>query len=110
MRIKELEYESHQLNTYNRQLTEHMQRLDMEKDETILRHTRETADLLKRNSMLEERVKQLERGVKPVQDIMAGDFTGFENPTMQNHSWDDFSMVHGPTLQQECVQNSPFSG
>ncbi|KAJ6159679.1 hypothetical protein N7497_004216 [Penicillium chrysogenum] len=104
MRIKELEYESHQLNTYNRQLTEHMQRLDMEKDETILRHTRETADLLKRNSMLEERVKQLERGVKPVQDIMAGDFTGFENPTMQNHSWDDFSMVHGPTLQQECVQ------
>ncbi|KAJ6186500.1 hypothetical protein N7519_007801 [Penicillium mononematosum] len=104
MRIKELEYESHQLNTYNRQLQEHMQRLDMEKDETILRHTRETADLLKRNSMLEERVKQLERGVKPVQDIMAGDFTGFENPTMQNHSWDDFSMVPGPTLQQECVQ------
>ncbi|KAJ5801627.1 uncharacterized protein N7518_003695 [Penicillium psychrosexuale] len=102
--MKNQDYENHQLTAYNRQLTEHIQRQDMEKDETILRHTRETANLLKRNNMLEERNKQLERSVKPVQEIMTGEFTGFENPTMENHSWDDFSTVTGPLLQSDCVQ------
>ncbi|KAJ5511173.1 hypothetical protein N7453_003276 [Penicillium expansum] len=102
--MKTLEYENHQLTAYNRQLTEHIQRQDMEKDETTLRHTRETANLLKRNSMQEEIIKQLERGVKPAQENLSGDFTGFENPTMENPSWDDFSMVTGPPLQPEYVQ------
>lgn len=104
MRIKEVEYENHQLTAYNRQLTEHIQHQDMERDETILRHTRETANLLKRNSMLEEKIKQLERGVKPAQESLSGDFAGFENPAMENPSWDDFSMVTGPPLQPEYVQ------
>ncbi|OQD69407.1 hypothetical protein PENPOL_c002G08405 [Penicillium polonicum] len=102
--MKTLEYENHQLTAYNRQLTEHIQRQDMEKDEATLRHTRETANLLKRNSIQDEIIKQLERGVKPAQENLPGDFTGFENPTMENSSWDDFSMVTGPPLQPEYVQ------
>ncbi|KAJ5971368.1 uncharacterized protein N7479_001286 [Penicillium vulpinum] len=105
-----LKYEIHQLNLYNAQLTEHIQRQDMEKDEIILRNTRETANLLKRNAILEETnkrqeeiINQLKRGVNPAQESQSGEFTSFENPTMESQSWDDL-MVTGPPVQPECVQ------
>ncbi|KAJ5153779.1 uncharacterized protein N7500_009218 [Penicillium coprophilum] len=87
-----LEYENRQLIDYNMQLAEHIQRQDIEKDEIIVTHTRETANLLKRNRHLEERIKQLEHGAKVAQESRPGEFTNFENPTMENTSWDGFSM------------------
>ncbi|KAJ5371783.1 bZIP transcription factor bZIP-1 [Penicillium concentricum] len=97
-----LEYENRQLIDYNMQLAEHIQRQDIEKDEIIITHTRETANLLKRNRHLEERIKQLEHGAKLAQESQPGDFTSFENP-MENPSWDGFSMA-GPPLQPDGIQ------
>ncbi|OQE36770.1 hypothetical protein PENCOP_c011G03553 [Penicillium coprophilum] len=101
-----LEYENRQLIDYNMQLAEHIQRQDIEKDEIIVTHTRETANLLKRNRHLEERIKQLEHGAKVAQESRPGEYTNFENPTMENTSWDGFSMVTGPSLQPDGIQAS----
>ncbi|KAJ5209998.1 bZIP transcription factor bZIP-1 [Penicillium cf. griseofulvum] len=99
-----LEYDIHQLTLYNEQLTEHIQRQNIEKDELIITHTRQTANLVKRNRILEERIQQLEHGAKPAQESQPGDFTSFENPTMESSPWDGFSMVTGTPLQPEGVQ------
>ncbi|CAI7590758.1 unnamed protein product [Penicillium glandicola] len=105
MRIKEMEYENRNLKANQGQMEQCVQSLVMERDETAVVHTRETANLLKRIGMQEERINQLERGVKPVQETLPGDFTGFGNLTMKAHSWDDFSMATELPLQSDCVQS-----
>lgn len=104
MREAELLHEKSEWIGAHGQMTQYIEGLHMEKDEIIRVHTLETAELRKKNNILMETVDKLERGIKPVQETLPGDFTGFENLSMESHSWNDFSMQNGAPMQPECRQ------
>jgi protein-tyrosine-phosphatase len=104
MREAELLREKSEWIVTHQQMTQYIDGLHMEKDELIRVHTLETAELRKKNNILMETVDKLERGMKPVQENLQGDFTGFENLTMESHPWEDFPMTNGIPMQQECRQ------
>jgi len=87
------------------QVTQYLESLHIEKDEMIRVHTLETAELRKKNNILMETVEKLERGVKPGMESH-GEF-GFENMSMDGHSWDDFSMVNGLPMQDQMSASGP---
>lgn len=103
MREAELLREKNEWILTHGQMNQYIEGLHMEKDEIIRVHTLETAELRKKNNILMETVDKLERGVKPVQESLPGDFAGFENLTMEGQPWDDFSMSNNLSLQPECV-------
>lgn len=103
MREAELLREKNEWLVTHGQMSQYIEGLHMEKDEIIRVHTLETAELRKKNNILMETVDKLEHGVKPVQESLPGDFTGFENLTMEGQPWDDFSLSNGLPLQPECV-------
>lgn len=106
MREAELLREKSEWILTHGQMNQYIEGLHMEKDEVIRVHTLETAELRKKNNILMETVDKLERGIKPVQDNLPGDFTGFENLTMESHPWEDYSMQNGIPLQPECPRQS----
>ncbi|KAJ5124894.1 uncharacterized protein N7515_008719 [Penicillium bovifimosum] len=103
MREAELLREKSEWIVTHGQMNQYIEGLHMEKDEIIRVHTLETAELRKKNNILMETVENLERGVKPVHEPLPGDFTGFENMTMEAQPWDDYSMSNAMPLQQECL-------
>ncbi|OGE50886.1 hypothetical protein PENARI_c015G02733 [Penicillium arizonense] len=105
MREAELLREKSEWIVTHQQMNQYIEGLHMEKDEVIRVHTLETAELRKKNNILMETVDKLERGVnvKPVPEATPGDFTGFENLTMDTH-WDDFAMTTGVPMQQDHLQ------
>ena len=103
MREAELLREKSEWIVTHQQMNQYIEGLHMEKDEVIRVHTLETAELRKKNNILMETVDKLERGIKPAQDNIPGDFTGFENLTMESQPWEDFSMSNGMPMQ-ECRQ------
>ncbi|CAG7956841.1 unnamed protein product [Penicillium salamii] len=104
MREAELLREKSEWIVTHGQMNQYIEGLHMEKDENIRVHTLETAELRKKNNILMETVDKLERGIKPAQDNLSGDFTGFENLSMESHPWDDFSMQNGVPMQPECAR------
>jgi hypothetical protein len=103
MREAELLREKSEWIVTHGQMNQYIEGLHMEKDEIIRVHTLETAELRKKNNILMETVEKLERGVKPVHEPLPGDFTGFENMTMEGQPWDDYSMSNAMPLQQGCL-------
>jgi hypothetical protein len=108
MREADLLREKSEWIVTHQQMNQYIEGLHMEKDEVIRVHTLETAELRKKNNILMETVDKLERGVnvKPVPEVTPGDFTGFENLTMDTH-WDDFAMTTGLPMQQDHLQARP---
>jgi hypothetical protein len=105
MREADLLREKSEWIVTHQQMNQYIEGLHMEKDEVIRVHTLETAELRKKNNILMETVDKLERGanMKPVPETIPGDFTGFENLTMDTH-WDDFPMTNGIPMQQDHLQ------
>jgi len=90
------------------QITQYIEGLHMEKDEMIRVHTLETAELRKKNNILMETVEKLERGIKPaLADNHAGEFTGFENLSMEGHPWEEFTMAHGLSMSEPVPATQP---
>lgn len=84
------------------QITQYIESMHMEKDELIRAHTLETADLRKKNNILKETVEKLERQPKPSAP-MSHEFSDFENLTMDNSAWEDFSMANGLPMEQSAA-------
>ncbi|KAJ5591892.1 uncharacterized protein N7459_002261 [Penicillium hispanicum] len=81
------------------QITQYLEGVHMEKDEMIRVHTLETAELRKKNNILMETVEKFERGIKPSgPENHPGDFSGFENMSMEGHPWEEFTMANGLSM------------
>lgn len=93
----------------NRQqhITNYVDNLHMEKDEIIRVHTLETADLRKKNNILMETVEKYERGMRPgMTEPQANEFPAFENLSMDNQVWDEFSMPQGLSMQDQMASST----
>ncbi|KAL4890604.1 hypothetical protein BDV59DRAFT_92072 [Aspergillus ambiguus] len=107
MRLREAELlrEKSEWMAAQQEITHFINSLHMEKDEMIRVHTLETADLRKKNNILKETIEKLERHARP--SNMATDFSDFDNLTMDNTPWEDFTMVNSLSLDAEPVATAP---
>jgi hypothetical protein len=86
------------------QVNQYLEGLHMEKDELIRAHTLETAELRKKNNILRETMDKLEQQLKSsTSHTFATEFGDFENITMENGPWEDFSMVNEMPLDAEPI-------
>lgn len=99
--------EQGELMNRQQQISNYVDGLHMEKDEIIRVHTRETTELRKKNNILMETVEKLERGIKPsMAEAHPSEFAGFENLSMDNQVWDEFSMPHGLSMQEQMPSST----
>lgn len=135
MREAELLREKGEWLTAQQQINQYIEGLHMEKDELIRTHTLETAELRKKNNILREAVERLESQLKAsgiknnssgssnesnnndssssssssnsaTSTTFSSEFTDFENLTVDNSPWEDFSMVNSLSLDTEPVSSS----
>ncbi|KAL2870077.1 putative bZIP transcription factor [Aspergillus lucknowensis] len=106
MRLREQEHlrEKNEWVAAQQEIGQYINSLQMDKDELIRVHTLETADLRKKNNILKETVEKLERHAR---SNLATDFSDFENLTMENSQWEDFTMVNSLSLETEPVAPQP---
>ncbi|KAJ6172625.1 hypothetical protein N7470_001692 [Penicillium chermesinum] len=100
-RESDLLREQGELMNRQQHITNYVENMHLEKDEMIRVHTLETAELRKKNNILMETVDKLERGMKSGMTESHGEFAGFENLTMDNPVWDEFSMAHGLSMPDQ---------
>ncbi|KAL2009553.1 hypothetical protein VTN00DRAFT_5360 [Thermoascus crustaceus] len=108
LREAELLREKGEWLTAQQQINQYIEGLHMEKDELIRTHTLETAELRKKNNILREAVEKLESQLKTSSNTtnFSNEFSDFENLTMDNNSWEDFSMVNSLSLETEAISSS----
>lgn len=108
LREAELLREKGEWLTAQQQINQYIEGLHMEKDELIRTHTLETAELRKKNNILREAVEKLESQLKSSSNTtnFSNEFSDFENLTMDNNSWEDFSMVNSLSLETEAISSS----
>lgn len=104
LREAELLREKGEWMTAQQQINQYIENLHMEKDELIRAHTLETAELRKKNNILREAVEKLESQVRVSNPTtFTNEFSDFENLTMDNSPWEDFSMVNSLSLDADPV-------
>ncbi|KAE8144328.1 hypothetical protein BDV25DRAFT_99045 [Aspergillus avenaceus] len=104
LREAELLREKSEWIATQQEIHQYVNSMHMEKDEIIRVHTLETAELRKKNNILKETVEKLERHARTsTAPNMATDFSDFENLTMENTPWEDFTMVNSLSLESEPV-------
>jgi hypothetical protein len=103
LREAELHREKTELFERQEQLHHYIEQLHMEKDEMIRSHTLETGELRKKNSILREHLEKMETSARSSNTTSAfrHEFSDFENLTMENSPWEDFSMVNEFSLDVE---------
>jgi hypothetical protein len=105
LREAELLREKGEWLTTQQQFQQYIEGLHMEKDELIRTHTLETAELRKKNNILRETMEKMEHQMKPTANphpaTFANEFGDFENITMENAPWEDFSLVNNISLEAE---------
>jgi hypothetical protein len=113
MKIREQDFlrEKAEWHTQQQQCKQYIDSLIIERDEIIRNHTLETADLRKKNNFLTEHIQKLESAAMsaPSSGGFSSEFSDFENLTMDQSPWEDFSIVndypmdnaehHHPSLQ-----------
>lgn len=104
LREAELLREKGEWMTAQQQINQYIENLHMDKDELIRQHTLETAELRKKNNILREAVEKLESQARVSNPTtFTNEFSDFENLTMDNSPWEDFSMVNSLSLETEAV-------
>ncbi|EEQ84682.1 hypothetical protein RJZ56_003534 [Blastomyces dermatitidis] len=104
MKLREQEYHREKAELFEReqQLRTYINQLHMEKEEMIRSHTLETGELRKKNAILREHLEKVELGAQPAPNsAFRNEFSDYENITMENAPWDDFSMVNEFSLNTE---------
>ncbi|OKL58408.1 hypothetical protein UA08_06095 [Talaromyces atroroseus] len=114
LREAELLREKGEWLTTQQQFQQYIEALHMEKDELIRSHTLETAELRKKNNILRETMEKMEHQLKPTANAHSATFTNefgdFENITMENTPWEDFSLVNNISLEAEPMAASVANG
>ncbi|KAJ9303137.1 transcriptional regulator family: bZIP [Paecilomyces variotii] len=104
LREAELLREKGEWMTAQQQINQYIDNLHMDKDELIRQHTLETAELRKKNNILREALEKLESQARVSNPTtFTNEFSDFENLTMDNSPWEDFSMVNSLSLETEAV-------
>ncbi|PGH33595.1 hypothetical protein GX50_03583 [[Emmonsia] crescens] len=104
MKLREAEYHREKTELFEREqhLRGYIDQLHMEKEEMIRSHTLETGELRKKNAILREHLEKAELNAQPVPNsTFRNEFSDYENITMENAPWDDFSMVNEFSLGTE---------
>jgi hypothetical protein len=103
LRETDLHREKTELFERQEQLHHYIEQLHMEKEEMIRSHTLETGELRKKNSILREHLEKMETNARSSNTTSAfrHEFSDFENLTMENSPWEDFSMVNEFSLDVE---------
>ncbi|OJD26680.1 hypothetical protein ACJ73_01929 [Blastomyces percursus] len=104
MKLREQEYHREKAEHFEReqQLRTYINQLHLEKEEMIRSHTLETGELRKKNAILREHLEKVELGAQPAPNsTFRNEFSDYENITMENAPWDDFSMVNEFSLNTE---------
>ncbi|KAH8429869.1 putative bZIP transcription factor [Aspergillus melleus] len=111
MRLREAELlrEKSEWIAAQQEITQYINTMHMDKDEMIRVHTLETTELRKKNNILKETVEKLERHARtaPAPSNLANEFSDFENLTMSNSPWEDFTMVNSLSLDSDPVTSAP---
>ncbi|RHZ59468.1 hypothetical protein CDV55_101897 [Aspergillus turcosus] len=104
LREAELLREKSEWMAAQQQINQYIDGLHMDKDEMIRVHTLETAELRKKNNILKETVEKLERQMRSSATTnLNTDFSDFENLTMDNAPWEDYTMSNGLQLETEST-------
>lgn len=104
LREAELLREKSEWMAAQQQINQYIEGLHMDKDEMIRVHTLETAELRKKNNILKETVEKLERQMRSSATTnLNTDFSDFENLTMDNAPWEDYTMSNGLPLETEST-------
>ncbi|KAF7118609.1 hypothetical protein CNMCM5793_008147 [Aspergillus hiratsukae] len=104
LREAELLREKSEWMAAQQQINQYIEGLHMDKDEIIRVHTLETAELRKKNNILKETVERLERQMRSSATTnLNTDFSDFENLTMDNAPWEDYTMSNGLPLEAEST-------
>ncbi|EER39110.1 bZIP transcription factor [Histoplasma capsulatum H143] len=104
MKLREAEYHREKAELFEREqhLRGYIDQLHIEKEEMIRSHTLETGELRKKNAILREHLEKVELNAQPASNsTFRNDFSDYENITMENAPWDDFSMVNEFSLGTE---------
>lgn len=104
MKLREAECHREKAELFEREqhLRGYIDQLHIEKEEMIRSHTLETGELRKKNAILREHLEKAELNAQPAPNsTFRNDFSDYENITMENAHWDDFSMVNEFSLGTE---------
>ncbi|PGH12711.1 hypothetical protein AJ79_04071 [Helicocarpus griseus UAMH5409] len=104
MKLREADYIREKTELFEREqhLRGYIEQLHMEKEEMIRSHTLETGELRKKNAVLREHLEKAELNAQSATNsTFRNEFSDYENITMENAPWDDFSMVNDFSLGTE---------
>lgn len=112
LKLRESEFlrEKNEWIAAQQQVNQYIENLHMEKEEMVRKHTLETGELRKKNTILREHIEKLETTARPASNPSAfsNEFSDYENVTMDNSPWEDFSMINefsldvdGPPASQQ---------
>lgn len=98
LKLREAEFlrEKNEWVAAQQQVNQYTENLHMEKEEMVRKHTLETGELRKKNSILREHIEKLETTAKPASNpsTFSNEFSDYENVNMENGPWEDFSMIN----------------
>ncbi|EEH46485.1 uncharacterized protein PADG_02583 [Paracoccidioides brasiliensis Pb18] len=97
MKLREAEYLREKTEMFEREqhLRGYIDQLHLEKEEMIRSHTLETGELRKKNVILREHLDKAELNAQQTTNAtFRNEFSDYENITMENAPWDDFSIVN----------------
>lgn len=106
MKIRESEWvrEKDKWASAQQQYEQYIDTLVMEKEELVQRHTIETGELRKRNSILAERIQRLDgttMSTAPSSTGFSAEFSDFDHLTMNSSPWDNFSLANDFSIEAE---------
>jgi hypothetical protein len=106
LKLREAEFlrEKNEWVAAQQQVNQYIENIHMEKEEMVRKHTLETGELRKKNAILREHIEKLETTAKPASNPsnFSNEFSDYENVTMDNSPWEDFSMINEFSLEADA--------
>lgn len=107
LKLREAEFlrEKNEWISAQQQVNQYIDNLHMEKEEMVRKHTLETGELRKKNTVLREHIEKLEStAAQPASNPsnFSNEFSDYENVTMDNSPWEDFSIINEFSLDADA--------
>lgn len=111
MKLRETEWAREKDNwvSSHQQMQRYMDELNMEKEELVRCHTIETGELRKKNAFLMDQAQKFEAismSAIPSSTGYSAEFSDFDQLTMENSTWDSFSMVNEFNMEADPKQET----
>ena len=114
MKLRETEWarEKESWVSSHQQMQRYIDELNMEKEELVRCHTIETGELRKKNSFLMDQAQKFEAismSAIPSSTGYSAEFSDFDQLTMENSTWDNFSMVNEFSMEADSKQETSLA-